>query len=36
MLPLRVDARGYLRAQGTFDEAVGPSWWGVRLRKPTA
>jgi ubiquinol-cytochrome c reductase iron-sulfur subunit len=34
MLPLRVDARGYLRAQGTFDEAVGPSWWGVRLRKP--
>jgi ubiquinol-cytochrome c reductase iron-sulfur subunit len=36
MLPLRVDAGGYLRAQGTFDEAVGPSWWGVRLRKPSA
>jgi ubiquinol-cytochrome c reductase iron-sulfur subunit len=34
MLPLRIDGAGYLRAQGTFDEAVGPSWWGVRLRKP--
>jgi ubiquinol-cytochrome c reductase iron-sulfur subunit len=34
MLPLRVDGAGHLRAQGTFDEAVGPSWWGVRLRKP--
>jgi ubiquinol-cytochrome c reductase iron-sulfur subunit len=34
MLPLRIDGQGYLRAQGTFDEAVGPSWWGVRLRKP--
>jgi ubiquinol-cytochrome c reductase iron-sulfur subunit len=34
MLPLRIDAGGYLRATGTFDEAVGPSWWGVRMRKP--
>jgi hypothetical protein len=35
MLPLQVDAKGYLRAKGNFDEAVGPSWWGVRNRKPT-
>jgi ubiquinol-cytochrome c reductase iron-sulfur subunit len=36
MLPLQVDAKGYLRAKGNFDEAVGPSWWGVRNRKPTS
>jgi ubiquinol-cytochrome c reductase iron-sulfur subunit len=30
MLPLSVDARGRLRAQGGFDERIGPSWWGVR------
>jgi quinol---cytochrome c reductase iron-sulfur subunit len=36
MLPLRVDGKGYLRAEGTFDEAVGPSWWGVRNRRPTS
>jgi ubiquinol-cytochrome c reductase iron-sulfur subunit len=36
MLPLEVDAKGYLRAKGNFDEAVGPSWWGVRNRKPTS
>jgi ubiquinol-cytochrome c reductase iron-sulfur subunit len=35
MLPLSVDAKGYLRARGNFDEPVGPSWWGVRLRRPT-
>ncbi|HVS85585.1 MAG TPA: Rieske 2Fe-2S domain-containing protein [Gaiellaceae bacterium] len=35
MLPVYVDPRGYLRARHTFDEAVGPSWWGVRNRKPT-
>jgi ubiquinol-cytochrome c reductase iron-sulfur subunit len=35
MLPLRIDASGHLRAGGNFDEAVGPSWWGVRLRKPS-
>ena len=35
MLPLQVDARGFLRAQGNFDSPVGPSWWGVRLKGPT-
>ena len=35
MLPLTVDSKGYLRAQGNFNEAVGPSWWGVRNRKPS-
>ena len=34
MLPLYVDSDGYLRARGTFDGPVGPSWWGVRLYKP--
>ena len=32
MLPLQIDRRGYLRAAGTFDGPVGPSWWGVRNR----
>jgi ubiquinol-cytochrome c reductase iron-sulfur subunit len=36
MLPLEIDAKGRLRARGNFDEAVGPSWWGVRNRKPTS
>ncbi len=31
MLPVYADRRGYLRAGGTFDEPVGPSWWGVRI-----
>jgi ubiquinol-cytochrome c reductase iron-sulfur subunit len=35
MLPLEIDGKGQLRARGNFDEAVGPSWWGVRNRKPT-
>ena len=35
MLPIYVDGAGELRAAGNFDEAVGPSWWGVRNRKPT-
>jgi ubiquinol-cytochrome c reductase iron-sulfur subunit len=35
MLPLAVDGKGYLRARGNFDEAVGPSWWGIRNRKPS-
>jgi hypothetical protein len=35
MLPLTIDSRGQLRAAGNFDEAVGPSWWGVRNRKPS-
>jgi ubiquinol-cytochrome c reductase iron-sulfur subunit len=34
MLPIYKDAKGDLRAGGNFDEAVGPSWWGVRMRKP--
>ncbi|HZT92182.1 MAG TPA: Rieske (2Fe-2S) protein [Gaiellaceae bacterium] len=34
MLPLTIDGKGYLRAAGNFDESVGPSWWGVRNRKP--
>ena len=34
MLPLAVDAKGYLRAKGNFDDAIGPSWWGVRIWKP--
>ncbi|MBA3843476.1 MAG: ubiquinol-cytochrome c reductase iron-sulfur subunit [Actinobacteria bacterium] len=29
-LPLTVDGKGYLRAAGTFNEPIGPSWWGVR------
>jgi ubiquinol-cytochrome c reductase iron-sulfur subunit len=32
-LPLTVDRRGELRAGGNFSGPVGPSWWGVRLRK---
>jgi len=36
MLPLAIDRHGYLRAAGNFDEPVGPSWWGVRDRKPTS
>jgi ubiquinol-cytochrome c reductase iron-sulfur subunit len=35
MLPIYVDARGELRAKGNFDQPVGPSWWGVRLKDPT-
>jgi ubiquinol-cytochrome c reductase iron-sulfur subunit len=35
MLPLTIDPRGELRAAGTFDEPIGPSWWGVRMRKAT-
>ena len=33
-LPLLVDRDGELRAAGNFSGAVGPSWWGVRNRKP--
>jgi ubiquinol-cytochrome c reductase iron-sulfur subunit len=32
MLPLETDRSGHLRAAGTFDGPVGPSWWGVRNR----
>jgi ubiquinol-cytochrome c reductase iron-sulfur subunit len=34
MLPLLVAPNGELRAAGNFDQPVGPSWWGVRERKP--
>jgi ubiquinol-cytochrome c reductase iron-sulfur subunit len=34
MLPIYTDSRGELRARGNFDDPVGPSWWGVRLKKP--
>jgi ubiquinol-cytochrome c reductase iron-sulfur subunit len=34
MLPIYVDAKGYLRAKGNFDDEVGPSWWGTRIWKP--
>jgi ubiquinol-cytochrome c reductase iron-sulfur subunit len=33
MLPLEIDAKGYLRAKGNFNAPVGPSWWGVRNRR---
>jgi ubiquinol-cytochrome c reductase iron-sulfur subunit len=33
-LPLVIDAAGTLRAGGNFSGAVGPSWWGVRLKGP--
>jgi ubiquinol-cytochrome c reductase iron-sulfur subunit len=36
MLPLRIDSRGFLRASGNLDGPVGPSWWGVRARRPIA
>ena len=34
MLPIYVDAQGYLRTRGTFDGPLGPSWWGVRTYPP--
>ena len=36
MLPIRVDARGYLRAKGPFSGQVGPAWWGTRIWKATS
>jgi ubiquinol-cytochrome c reductase iron-sulfur subunit len=35
-LPLLVDSAGELRAAGDFSAPVGPSFWGVRTRRPTA
>ena len=35
MLPLTIAPNGELRAAGNFDSPVGPSWWGVRLKRPT-
>jgi ubiquinol-cytochrome c reductase iron-sulfur subunit len=32
-LPLLVDRAGHLRAAGNFSGPVGPSWWGVRMRR---
>jgi ubiquinol-cytochrome c reductase iron-sulfur subunit len=34
-LPLRVGANGVLEAAGSFSGPVGPSWWGVRMGKPS-
>ena len=34
-LPLRIDARGVLRAAGNFSGPVGPAWQGVRGERPT-
>jgi len=36
MLPLTIAPNGELRAAGNFDSAVGPSWWGVRTKRPTS
>jgi ubiquinol-cytochrome c reductase iron-sulfur subunit len=35
MLPVEADGKGNLRARGNFGDPPGPSWWGVRNRKPT-
>ena len=34
-LPLVVAAGGELQSGGNFSQAPGPSWWGVRMRRPT-
>ncbi len=34
-LPLMIDSGGGLRAAGNFNQPVGPSWWGIRERKPS-
>jgi ubiquinol-cytochrome c reductase iron-sulfur subunit len=34
-LPLELGANGELSAAGNFSAPVGPSWWGVHLRKPS-
>jgi ubiquinol-cytochrome c reductase iron-sulfur subunit len=33
-LPLEIDGSGFLRASGNFSGPVGPSFWGVRTRRP--
>ena len=35
-LPLMIDEAGDLRAAGNFSSPVGPSFWGVRTRRPSA
>jgi ubiquinol-cytochrome c reductase iron-sulfur subunit len=34
MLPLSVDGKGFIRARGNFNDVVGPSWWGTRMKEP--
>jgi ubiquinol-cytochrome c reductase iron-sulfur subunit len=34
MLPIEVDAKGFLRAKGNFDGQVGPTWWGTHIWRP--
>ena len=34
MLPIGIDAKGYLRAKGNFDDEIGPTWWGTRIWRP--
>ena len=34
-LPLTIGSGGELRAGGNFSGPVGPSWWGVRMRRPS-
>jgi ubiquinol-cytochrome c reductase iron-sulfur subunit len=34
-LPLGIDGEGNLVAAGDFSGAIGPSWWGVRMRGPS-
>jgi ubiquinol-cytochrome c reductase iron-sulfur subunit len=34
-LPLAIDGEGELRATGNFSDAIGPSWWGVNMGKPS-
>jgi ubiquinol-cytochrome c reductase iron-sulfur subunit len=36
MLPIAVDPKGFLRAKGTFNDRIGPSWWGVRSGRPSS
>jgi ubiquinol-cytochrome c reductase iron-sulfur subunit len=35
-LPLMIDGAGHLRAAGQFSEPVGPSFWGIRTRRPSS
>jgi ubiquinol-cytochrome c reductase iron-sulfur subunit len=35
-LPLLIDSEGELRSAGNFSAPVGPGFWGVRTRRPTA
>ena len=33
-LPLTVDPAREIRAGGNFSDAIGPSWWGIKMEKP--